>query len=117
MGKLSSVLQFCVSASFLFIYTISSAQQHGERTAINPAERIDKVMYKKVLKLKDGVLLVRLMTREPSVKALREAGQTRQADEMQQEQNTYNKKIISAFKSGFTFCPVYFFFSSYSQQV
>ena len=39
------------------------------------------------------------------------------AENLKQKQQAYNKEIISAFKSNYTFCPAYFFFSNYSDSI
>ena len=67
--------------------------------------------------LKDGTLLVRLHTSENKIAAMKEAGFPEKAERTQRKQRKENQKIISAFKSQFTFCPVLFFFSDNSENV
>ncbi|MFI5220239.1 MAG: hypothetical protein ACHQNT_12200 [Bacteroidia bacterium] len=67
--------------------------------------------------LKDGVLLVRLQTKENGITALRKMGNNEFADIIMEKQLQQNKEIISAFKNNFTFCPAYFFLSNYSDSV
>lgn len=70
-----------------------------------------------IIQLKEGALLVRLQTKKNSINALRKIGKGELADEIEAQQRNYNLKIISAFKNNFDFCPTYFFFSDYSQNI
>jgi len=70
-----------------------------------------------IKELKNGVLLVRLMTSEKKIQALTEAGYPDKAKEAAAEQAEENKEIAEAFKSFFDFCRVYFFYSSASEEV
>lgn len=67
--------------------------------------------------LHDGVLLVRLKTRKPTIEALKERGQAEKAAKLEENQKRLNHNIIAAFKANFDFCPVYFFYSNYTKQV
>ncbi|MEM6347156.1 MAG: hypothetical protein AAF927_24920 [Bacteroidota bacterium] len=64
-----------------------------------------------------GVLLVRLKTKQTTIDALRERGKSEKAAQIEEEQRRYNQALIAAFKAKFDFCPVYFFYSHYTQQV
>ncbi|UTW61923.1 hypothetical protein KFE98_18195 [bacterium SCSIO 12741] len=70
-----------------------------------------------IYELKNGVLLVRLMTRSKSINALEKAGNTKQADKIKAEQQQKNQQIIAAFQNYFDFCPVYFFLSDQTAEV
>ncbi len=67
--------------------------------------------------LKEGVLLVRLRTKENSILALKRIGRDKLANKIEEKQINYNKKIVSAFRTNFTFCPTYFFYSNYSDSI
>ena len=41
----------------------------------------------------------------------------KEAEEIRINQENENKAIVAAFKKNFTFCPVYFFYSNYSNEV
>ena len=80
-------------------------------------KQIEILSRQQIKDLHNGVLLVRLKTKKPSIDALRKAGKTKMADQLQMEQEDLNKEIIREFRSEFKFCPTYFFFSEYSPQV
>lgn len=67
--------------------------------------------------LKEGTLLVRLMTSENKIKALLNAGYPEKAEEAKAEQAEINKGIVKAFQENFNFCRVFFFYSSTSEEV
>jgi hypothetical protein len=65
--------------------------------------------------LKSGGIFVRLKTNENTLKALK--GKNDQlAEKIIRERNKENQEIIEAFKV-FTYCPIYFFYSSNSKKV
>lgn len=59
--------------------------------------------------LKEGSLLVRLNFKTKAIDLLEQAGNKTGAEEMRSIQLEENKAIMNAFRSYFTFCPVYFF--------
>jgi hypothetical protein len=67
--------------------------------------------------MKDGVILVRLMTRENAIKALKEAGQDERAQGIIEQQKEENLKITKAFEENFDFCPVMYFYSSCTDSI
>ncbi|HSI91228.1 MAG TPA: hypothetical protein VK927_08935 [Adhaeribacter sp.] len=67
--------------------------------------------------LKDGVLLVRLRTSENAIQKLTEAGNEKMAATIRRQQETSNQRLMQAFRENYTFSPVYFFYSSASQEV
>lgn len=67
--------------------------------------------------MKNGVLLVRLFTKEDQIAALKEHGQLKQAERVSQQQHAENKDIILSFSQVFEFCPVYFFYSRDSESI
>ncbi len=70
-----------------------------------------------IQELKGAVLLIRLKTRKASIEALEKAGKTLSAKRMKSDQMALNREIVAAFKSEFNFCPTYFFYSDFSDQV
>lgn len=70
-----------------------------------------------ITELKKGALLVELKTKALTINALRQKGKSAQADEIERNQQEFNRTIISAFKANYTFSPVYFFYSTYANDV
>lgn len=64
-----------------------------------------------------GALLVRLKTNSTKIAKLKEGGNIDLATQVERETQLTNKNIIRAYVNGFHFCPVYFFFSDYSDSV
>lgn len=69
-----------------------------------------------IKELKEGILLVRLHTKQPVIDAMLEKGLTNKADYISAKQEVKNKEIVAAFK-GFEFCKVYFFYSQFSDSL
>lgn len=72
---------------------------------------------KQIRRLKKGALLIRLKTKAPLINALRERDRNEEADHFQELQRKANQEIIAAFNTYFDFCPTYFFYSHYSDQI
>ena len=100
---------------FLFFNQLLLAQDDSKTLSYRKLKK--KIMQEQIIKLKNNVLLVRLKTKNNSINGLKEIGKNELAENMQLEQNNLNKEIIAAFKNKFTFCPVYFFYSNYSDSV
>jgi len=66
---------------------------------------------------KEGALFVRLKTNANTINRLKKAGNIDLATQVERETQINNKSIIRAFKKGFDFCPVYFFYSDCSDSV
>ncbi len=64
--------------------------------------------------LKQGALFVRLKTSDLAINGLKKKGKEKEGEEVKAKQEVENKAIAAAFKSEFTFCPVYFFYSGNS---
>jgi hypothetical protein len=62
-----------------------------------------------IQQLKEGSLLVRLNFKSKAIDLLEQAGNKTGAEQMRSTQLEENKAIMNAFKTYFTFCPVYFF--------
>ncbi|SDJ80308.1 hypothetical protein SAMN05421823_101149 [Catalinimonas alkaloidigena] len=67
--------------------------------------------------LHEGILLVRLPTRQASLKALHDRGAHALAEKEAQAQQEANDVLMRAFRDHFQFCPVYFFSSDQSERV
>jgi len=76
-----------------------------------------EVARQQINKLKNGALLVRLTTKSNSIAALRAKGDNQTADKIQKKQSEINIRTITAFRVAFDFCPVYFFYSDYTNMV
>ena len=77
-----------------------------------------KVAYAQINLLKtNGALFVRLKTNTNTIQRLRNAGNIDLATQVERETQLTNKAIIRAYNKEFTFCPVYFFNSDYSDSV
>jgi hypothetical protein len=61
-----------------------------------------------IQQLKQNALIVRLQMRSQTIQQLKESGNAAAAKKLQEEQEKKNQEIIAAFRSDFTFCPVYF---------
>jgi hypothetical protein len=69
-------------------------------------------------KLKNGgALLVRLKTNANTISRLKAAGNVDLATQVERETYLTNKIIIGSYLQEFNFCPVYFFYSNYSDSV
>jgi hypothetical protein len=93
-----TLLVFC-----LFITPALSQKATKQAT---PSDKDRAVM--QIRQLKQNALIVRLQMREQTTEQLRQAGNAEAATKLQLEQEKKNKEIIAAFRSDFTFCPVYF---------
>jgi hypothetical protein len=80
-------------------------------------KQIQQLMQEKISVLKNGALLVRIHTKENSIEALKSSGQVDVAKQVEEKQIAYNNEVITAFRSEYKFCPVYFFSSKYSENV
>lgn len=68
-------------------------------------------------KLKKGVLIVRLKTKQRSINALLQKGMKKKAKKLENEINEYNMNVMRAFKKNYNFSNVYFFYANNTQQV
>lgn len=72
---------------------------------------------KQIREMKNTMLLVRLKTAEHQISALKQAGHEEKAREMEVKRDRENREVCQAFRDNFTFCPVYFFYSSSTGEV
>lgn len=66
---------------------------------------------------KDGALLVRLKNNANTIAKLKAAGNIDLATQVERETAIKNKIIMASYLQEFTFCPVYFFYSNFSDSV
>jgi hypothetical protein len=83
----------------------------------NTAIRLERNAKAHIATFKDGVLLVRLRTSEIGIKKLEASGNEQMAATVRKQREKDNQKLAAAFRKHFTFCPVYFFYSSESDKV
>ncbi len=77
----------------------------------------DDVAKAQINALKTGALLVRLKTNSNTINKLKAAGNIDLATQIERETFLNNKAIVKGFTNQFKFCPVYFFYSNYSDSV
>jgi len=70
-----------------------------------------------ILKLKNGALLVRLQTNQNLINYYISIGNLHESQKIIDKQNRKNENIIESFKEKWTICPVYFFYSNYSNEI
>jgi hypothetical protein len=80
--------------------------QSNRETAVRQIESLQK-----------GFLLVRLKTGDLQLKALENAGRKEEAEVLSRKLQRENKELVTAFRSKFHFCPVYFCYSSSSDNI
>lgn len=69
-------------------------------------------------RLKEGILLVKLYTRNQAIEAMRERGYETSAQNLEKEQHFKHLAITNAFEMKYNFTPkVYFFYSDHSKKV
>ena len=93
--------------SFLLLPLLSFSQNRAEQHEIAKTQ---------IKELKEGVLLVRLHTKQPVIDAMKERGSFKKAHYIKEKQEAVNKEIVAAFKD-FDFCKVYFFYSQFSDSL
>ena len=102
----------------LLMPAIGSAQDSTSAQKKASLRKYRKALNKQQInQLHDGVLLVRLKTKKNSIDFLKETEKNKLAEKIELRQAEINKEIINAFGAYFDFCPVYFFFSDYSQNI
>lgn len=82
--------------------------------SVQTKEEAKKQAISQIAQLKTGVMLVRLSDKAPVIKALKDKGMHKRARLIKMKQEKVNKEIIKSFNE-FTFCHVYFFYSSDSK--
>jgi hypothetical protein len=100
---------------FLFFTLHITAQNtvvDNEKKSLH--QLLKTVTKEQIVELKNGVLLIRLHTKQNSIEALQKLGRNKLASQLQTLQCIENKVLVNAFKTKFNFCPTYFFFSNQS---
>lgn len=85
------------------------AQSESSSTQLSAADHINL--------LNQGVLLVRLPTKQNTIDALIASDRISQAEQIKRKVERDNLELIAAIDSAFDFCPVYFFYSHDSKYV
>ena len=107
-----------ITFTLIFLFcTTGFSQKLFKKDPLNTKEYLELLAREQINQLQNGSLLVRLMSKNESIKALRKAGNNRMANTIEKEQNYLNLAIIDAFRNNFDFCNVYFFYSEYSQNI
>lgn len=70
-----------------------------------------------IMKLKDGVVLVRLHNYTHRIELLKERGYSKEAEILQKQSEERNRTIILAFRENFHFARIYFFYANESQLI
>jgi hypothetical protein len=79
--------------------------------------KIDNLMKEQIIKLKSGVLLIRLKSKDVPIAALKQINQPEKAEKLKAKQFKLNSEIVAAFRKNFTFCPAYFFYDTYNDTI
>jgi hypothetical protein len=88
------------------------------REIFQSAPRPDiNLAYDQIKDIRNNAVLVRLKTSENQIRALKETGHFEEAEQLKKRQRSINLEIMNAFKKNFNFCPVYFFYSSSTNQI
>ena len=101
MKHKSSLILFLLVASITSVYS----------------QEIKEDAHTQIKMLKKGALFVRLKTSDLAIAGLKKQGKEKEAEEIRAKQETENKAIVAAFKTEFTFCTVYFFYSNNSDAI
>ena len=110
-------MKLTITLFLILLVPISGlAQDKNKKKALSRKE-LNVIAKEEILSLRNGILLVRLQTKNKSIQALRKAGNDDLADKIENRQTKYNLSIVSAFRSDFGFCPTFFFFSNQSRNI
>lgn len=93
--------------------TADRASEGEKRAYVSP----EKLAGQQIRQLKNGVLLVRLQSKEKAISALRANGHEEQAKILESRTRARNKEVAEAFRDHFTFCPVLFFYSDQTDEL
>jgi len=115
--KKITMKKIVLSLLLLLISTIGLSQGTNKKNTALSQQQLKVLANQQIIKMHNGALLVKLKTKKNSIATLRKFGKNQQADKIEVEQSVYNKKIINGFKANFDFCPTYFFYSDYSQEI
>jgi hypothetical protein len=98
----------------IFLQLLSSSSCSKKKEKIKHRAEAKKASVAQILKLHDGVLLVRLMTKKNTINAMKKVKKLKLANKTEAKLKERNQSIVCAFRNHFNFCPVYFFYSDYS---
>lgn len=100
----------------LFSFTASISQGKTNQKAPTRKElKYDGL--KKILQLKEGMLIFRLQTKKQSIEALKQRGEFEKAQELKTKVEKHNRAILKQLEKHFNFCDYYIVYSDQSSQV
>lgn len=104
---------------FLFFISISASvvSQNIQPKAVSKKKQKQSIAKEHISQLKSGALLVRLQSKKNTISILRKSGNDQQADIIEKKQAEENLCIIQAFRQKFQFCPTYFFYNDFTNQI
>ncbi len=108
-----ALLAFCI----LPMLSISGQIPIDKRGILSGNQSRQYLAEQQIRHLKEGVLLVRLESRDATIEGLKERGQLETAAEFEQKIKLQNAETITAFQNGFDFCPVFFFHARESDAI
>jgi len=76
-----------------------------------------KVAVQQINQLRNGILLVQLDSKQAEIFILKKQGKKEIAVTLEKEQYLKNKEICYAFNSYFDFCPVFYFYKAYANEL
>lgn len=118
---LQFIFPFLPFGSFAQHESIQSSKQsdyNNDSSYINVHRLKGNVAKAQINALKNGgALLIRLKTNALAIHTLKAAGNMDLATQIERETYTNNKHMVRAYTKQFTFCPVYFFYSTYSDSI
>lgn len=118
MNLTKKIIPIVLGALCLWIsYAAQGQITIDKRGILNGHQSRQYLAEQQIKHLRDGVLLVRLESRDATIKGLKERGQMDKAAEFEQKIMLQNSETISAFKSAFDFCPVFFFHARDSEAI
>ena len=122
--KLMDNWKFFTNCTFSFnnnqrLYQFGLTYRINKRTKPGESEkgRRRRIANNQIRELRDGALLVRLKTAEPSVRAMEKRGFHAMAEATLEDQRVENLSIMKAFRAAYSFSELRFFYSSDSRKV
>ena len=100
-------IKFASLLAFLLFLSPIYSQDSTNYRSINKANSI-----RQIKELHNGILLVRLSAKQNTIEAMQKVGKLELAEKIRLKQRERNLKIVKAFRDHFTFCSVFFFYSS-----
>ena len=102
-------MKYLLSIVFLIGLTVFAQERAKIKDNMAYRKLQNNVAEESIVKLKNGVLLVRLNMRKKEIAYYERFGNTKGADKTRKKQQKQNTQITKAFSEHFNFCKVYFF--------